>query len=94
MRSTGAQLADVVVPALALLTIGGAITYFVWRVVREKGQDSGGHLASPPPPPRFKSQVFTPPRLRKRKKDQPRFYRSPEAFTRDVSEGYDLEVED
>lgn len=96
MRSTGSQLADVLVPLLAILTVGGAVTFFVWKAFQAKGDDSGARLSGPPAPPKFKPLQFDVPqrRLRRRKKDYPKFYRSKEAFTRDDSEGYDLEVED
>lgn len=92
MRTTSAQLADVLVPALALLALGGAVTFFVWKALHEAPAVDSRRLAGPPAPPGGPKFMRAGPR--RRKKDFPRFYKTREAFTRDDAEGYDLDVED
>jgi hypothetical protein len=73
---------DVLVPTAAILAVGGLVVYVTWKTFQGDGEGALGTTT----PPR--------PKLRSRRKDFPKFYRSVKAFTEDEAEGYDLDVDD
>jgi hypothetical protein len=77
---------DVLIPGLVILTIGGAVTFFVWKSF----QGSSGALSGGEGPP--ENTKWEPKRLR-RLRGKPRLM-SRTRFLRETDHGNDLYVDD